>query len=105
MSTTPLTGSGTWIAPADTRTVQTLLDQFQAHSIVREQNVLELTRAYTVIKDTYEKFKSNQLSPADSIVIIAEFKSDQFTAQHQDSITQLHLLALITKFEEEANYV
>ena len=103
MSDTPIVGSGTWTPPVDTRPIPERIDAFQAQTIVRDQDVVDLTRIVNVLRDTYEKFNSNQLTSAQVLSIVAEFKSDEVKTKHPDTITQTALLNVINKFEEEAS--
>lgn len=103
MSDTPIVGGTTWVPPIDTRTFPERIDAFQAQTIVRNQDVAGLTRIVDVLRDTYEKFNSNQLTSAQALSIIAEFKSDEIKTIHPDEITQTALSQVISKFEEEAS--
>jgi phage gp16-like protein len=103
MSNTPIIGSGDWTPPTDTRPIPERIDAFQAQTIVRNQDVEDLTRIVNVLRDTYEKFNSNQLTSAQVLSIIAEFKSDEIKTKHPDEITQTALSQVISKFEEEAS--
>jgi Mg-chelatase subunit ChlI len=103
MSDTPIVGSGDWTDPVDTRTISDLIDHFQAQTIVRNQDVEDLTRIVNVLRDTQEKFNSTQLTSAEVLSIIAEFKSDEIKNKHPDEITQTALSNVVKKFEEEAS--
>jgi phage gp16-like protein len=103
MSDTPTVGSGEWTPPVDNRTISERINAFQAQTIVREQDVVGLTRIVDVLRDTYEKFNSNQLTSAQVLSIIAEFKSDEIKNKHPDAIMQTALSKVIEKFEEEAS--
>lgn len=103
MSNTPNVGSGTWAPPVDTRLIPERINAFQAQTIVREQNIAELTKIVDVLRDTYEKFNSNQITSAQVLSVIAEFKSDEIKIKHPDAVTQTALLHVIEKFEEEAS--
>jgi hypothetical protein len=103
MSDTPTVGSGTWTPPIDNRPIPERIDAFQAQTIVRNQDVEDLTRIVNVLRDTYEKFNLNQLTSAQVLSIIAEFKSDEIKTKHPDEITQTALSHVISKFEEEAS--
>lgn len=103
MSTTPIVGSGEWAPPPDTRTIAERIDAFQAQTIVRDQDVVALTHIVDVFRDTLEKFNSNQLTPDQTLAVIAEFKSDEIKNAHPDEIMLNALAAVIAKFEEEAS--
>lgn len=103
MSDTPTVGSGEWAPPIDTRLIPERIDAFQAQTIVREQNVEDLTRIVNVLRDTYEKFNSSQLTSAQVLSIITEFKSDEIKIKHPDIVMQAELAKVISKFEEEAS--
>jgi hypothetical protein len=53
MSDTPTVGSGTWTPPIDNRPIPERIDAFQAQTIVRNQDVEDLTRIVNVLRDTY----------------------------------------------------
>jgi hypothetical protein len=103
MSDTPIVGQGEWAEPADARTIPDRIDAFAAQTIVRNQDVEDLTRIVNVLRDTYEKFNLNQLTSAQVLSIIAEFKSDEIKTKHPDEITQTALSNVVNKFEEEAS--
>lgn len=103
MSDTPIVGGTTWVPPIDTRSIPERIDAFQAQTIVRDQDVVDLTRIVNVLRDTYEKFNLNQLTSVQVLSIIAEFKSNEIKIRHPDKITQTALLNVVTKFEEEAS--
>lgn len=103
MSDTPIVGSGEWVPPVDNRLIPERIDAFQAQTIVRNQDLDGLTQIVNVLRDTYEKFNSNQLTSTQVLSIIAEFKSDEVKTKHPDEITQTALLHVLNKFEEEAS--
>jgi len=101
MSTSPKTGEGVWMSPEQQNlSLGTLIQHFQAQTIVREQNIVELTKVCDVLKDTQTKFESKTLTSAEVLTILAEYKSDEFKLKHPDTIMQQALLRVIIKFEE-----
>lgn len=101
MSTTPPIGEGVWVQPelAD-EPLDRLIDAFQAQSIVRDQNVIELTKVSDALRDTQAKLESNTLTSAEVLSILAEYESDEFKSTHPDELMQQALLRVITKFKK-----
>jgi hypothetical protein len=102
MSTSPTIGEGVWVEPElPNDNLETLIDVFQAQTIVREQDVVELTKVCDTLRDAQTKFESQNLTPAELLSILAEYKSDEFKLKHPDELMQQALLRVITKFEEK----
>jgi phage gp16-like protein len=101
MSTSPTIGEGVWVEPElDDEPLDRLIDAFQAQTIVREQNIIELTKVCDVLRDTQTKFESNSLTSAEVASILAEYKSDEFKSNHPDTLMHQALLRVIEKFEK-----
>jgi hypothetical protein len=103
MSDTPIVGSGEWAAPAAPipETLSVAIDYFQAQTIVREQDVTELTRVCNILRDTQIKFDSNEIDASTALSILAEFKTEEFKNKHPDAIMQRSLLAVMERFNEK----
>jgi hypothetical protein len=102
MSTSPTVGSGVWIEPAPpVETLATSIDYFQAQTIVREQNIEELTRVCDVLRATQVKLESNEIDANTVLSILAEFKTEDFKIKHPDAIMQQSLLRVMERFDEK----
>ena len=102
MSNTPIIGSGEWMEPPPpAETLATSIDYFQAQTIVREQNIEELTKVCNVLRDTQAKLESNEIDSNTALSILAEFKTEEFKNKHPDAIMQQSLLRVMERFDEK----
>jgi phage gp16-like protein len=102
MSISPTVGLGAWVEPPPpVETLSTSIDYFQAQTIVREQDVEELTRVCNVLRDTQAKLESNEINSSTALSILAEFKTEKFKNKHPDAIMQQSLLRVMERFDEK----